>query len=165
MASKETISAAELRRFAMVLKGLGRIYSELADWLEEQNVREIPGGGGTPTVRRAMGYLGGFTGTVLKAYAKAHIEGRLPVDARILAGLSTAEASAKHAAVAPEDWPPERQQSQDEDDALGEFQKAVRQGKSWPEMLPTDDEKMETEVGYAKGRRRAAKKAKDKGKK
>jgi hypothetical protein len=68
--------------------------------------------------------------------------------------------------LTPINLPPERQPSQDEDDALGQFQEAVRNGKAWPDMLPGDKELttegMEATVGYAKGRRTSARRRKGK---
>lgn len=104
MDEKQSISTAELREFSEVLTGIGQVYKALADWLDKHSVSEIPGGG-TPTVKRAMGYLGGFTGAVLKAYAISRVQGRasaggkpLPADYEIVGALANAEAHAKYSA-------------------------------------------------------------------
>lgn len=95
MADKNSILTEELKRFSSALSALSVAYSSLATWLEAQNISEISGGG-TPTAKRALQYLGGFTGTVLKAYSSALLDNP-SAPPEIVTALVMAEASAKAA--------------------------------------------------------------------
>lgn len=72
MDEKESIETVELRQFANALNSLQHAFSSLADWLDAHEVKELRGKG-TPTAKRAIGYLAGFTTSVLKAYAESQL--------------------------------------------------------------------------------------------
>jgi hypothetical protein len=96
MADKDSIRADEVRRFSDALDAMSRAYSGLADWLEQRKIEEI-GGVGTPTAKRALGYLGGFSGSILKSLAKSLVDGE-SIPQKVASDLVNVEAQAKSAA-------------------------------------------------------------------
>ena len=92
MPDNDTIRTEEIRRFANALGALQDAFRALADWLNARDIQEIPGAG-TPTAKRGIGYLAGFTSAILKAYT----DDQLQVDAddqesgRVAASLWGAE--------------------------------------------------------------------------
>lgn len=97
MDDNESIRAFEIRRFAQALDAMSRAYGSLADWMESQEIQEIPGAG-TETAKRGLRYLGGFTGAVLKSYARALLGGDgESAPASVAFELSRGEAMAKDA--------------------------------------------------------------------
>lgn len=72
-----TIDVDTVRRFAECLSALGAAYATIADWLITHGVRQIPGGG-TPTAKKGLRFIGNYTSTVLTAYQEALLTGQIP---------------------------------------------------------------------------------------
>ena len=97
MDDTESIKTDELRQFSRVMAFMSASYGSLADWLESKNITEIPGGG-TQTAKLGLRYLGGFTGTVLKAYSKSLLGEGEEGPPEIASDLVRAETATKNAA-------------------------------------------------------------------
>jgi hypothetical protein len=130
MDDSESIRTDELRQFSRVMSLMSAAYASLADWLEAQNVTEIPGGG-TQTAKLGLRYLGGFTGTVLKAYSKSLLGDGEDGPPEIASGLVKAETATKAAAKTRAGITPEDAHQKHEPDAEGrkERQSGKRKAK------------------------------------
>lgn len=96
MEEKGSIRTDEIRRFASALHAMSRAYASLAEWLEQANIKEIKGVG-TPTAKKGMGYLGGFTGAILKSLGKSLVNGE-SIPSGAFGEMFSAEVAARQAA-------------------------------------------------------------------
>jgi hypothetical protein len=98
MDEKESLRTDEIRAFSLSLSAISHAYRALADWLDEHEIKEIPGAG-TPTAKRALGYLAGYTEAVLKSFSRALLPEHGEPPSQLLGDMLRAEAKARAAAA------------------------------------------------------------------